>query len=222
MDPRDYVARWASAEVKNAALPHEGSPRLCGEKSPSYLLMSHTKISLLKALFPAVKIICMVRDPVDRAWSDIRRRTDDLDAIPDWPLIKRTGRYAEHIGRWAHHFEPARFHFVDFAELQSDPAAVYGDCLRFLGLGEPQVDVSFPAAPSVRPPVPADLRRILEAEYAGEPWRPADLRRLGITAWDKRVSRQTALDRAARTGAFDPGEAETTTERRSKSTQAGQ
>lgn len=211
----------ASSQVKNAALPHDGSQRLYGEKSPSYLLMSHTKISLLKVLFPDVKIICMVRDPVERAWSDIRRRTNDLRAIPDWPLIKRTGHYAEHITRWGHHFAPSQIQFIDFADIQSDPGAVYGDCLGFLGLGAPQAAVGFPPAPSNRPPVPANLRRILEAEYEGESWRPADLRRLTIKTWDEHVTKQSARERAARLQTFDPDLA-SSDQRRPKSARAGQ
>jgi len=51
-DPRDYIASLSTG-VKNADLPHAGSPRLYGEKSPSYLLMPNDKIALVQAPVPA-------------------------------------------------------------------------------------------------------------------------------------------------------------------------
>mmetsp|Transcript_37267 Transcript_37267/g.111592 ORF Transcript_37267/g.111592 Transcript_37267/m.111592 type:complete len:260 (+) Transcript_37267:610-1389(+) len=42
---------------------------LCGEITPCYITLPETDICEIKALFPDVKLIFLVRDLVDRAWS---------------------------------------------------------------------------------------------------------------------------------------------------------
>jgi hypothetical protein len=188
-DPRDYVASLCSG-VKNADLPHDGSPRLYGEKSPSYLLMSNEKIALVRALFPRVKIIVMVRDPVERAWSHIRALTDDYRTLPDIRHLLIAGRYAQHLARWGRYFPPPQMHVVDYHDVCARPRETFAEILGFLGLDSQGVAVGFPSAPTA-PPIPAELRSILQTECADEVWNAAALRGLVREVWEANSGMQS-------------------------------
>lgn len=185
-DPREYLAALTTA-AKNLNLPHDGSPRLYGEKSPSYLLMPDDKIGLVRALFPDVKIIVMVRDPIDRAWSHIRARTEDYRSLPDLRHLLRDGRYLEHLSRWARHFPPDQIQIISYDDVCERPRDALGDVLAFLGLTGGSPNTTYPAPPKI-PPMPSELRSQLELECAGDVWDVDVLRDTIAQIEQKRVA----------------------------------
>ena len=69
--PGAYLKCFEEGSYKGAELDRTG-PVVFGEKSPSYIAMDKTKVELCAALFPDLRIICNVRDPVARAWSHMQ------------------------------------------------------------------------------------------------------------------------------------------------------
>ena len=189
--PEVYVERFASAhsrflrpgmKSKRFARP---AGRLYGEKSASYLSMPESQIDLCKVLFPDARLICMVRDPVERAWSHIKhidqRGAGSLGALGDMPIwgsldeLIRMGRYEEHLVRWARRYDPAQMLLIDFARLAKEPGAVYQEVLRHIG-AEPSAspakldDVGGTDQLNIPPEIESRLRDALGGERFDVPY----------------------------------------------------
>ncbi len=128
--------------------------RVAGEASP-YYLFDPVVPPRVQQVLPQAKLIVMLRNPVDRAWSHYhheRRRghetltfeeaieaeparlaTNDPYAINHYSYLAR-GRYAEQLERWLRFFPRERLHIIRSEDYYADPAAVYAQTLRFLGL----------------------------------------------------------------------------------------
>ena len=149
----------AYLELFNAS---HGERRL-GEATVWYLY-SQTAPAEIKAFCPDARIIIMLRNPVDMAYSlhshmlftaneDIADFAEALDAeaarrrgerLP--PYVKRPeglqyracGRYATHVQRWIDEFGRDAVKIILFDDFSADPAGVFHGVLEFLG-----VDSSF-------------------------------------------------------------------------------
>ncbi len=126
--------------------------KLRGECTPFYLwdTGSHERIA---AAVPDAKLIAVIRDPVDRAysnWTHLRadglepeadfRTACDLEAqrveagwAPFWRYLE-LGRYGEQLQHLYRHFSPERVLVVRYRELIDDPARTLDDIAAFLGV----------------------------------------------------------------------------------------
>ena len=168
-DPRLYIRSFVHGSVKNPKLNFPGH-RIYGEKSPSYLALSDDRIALAAALFPGVRLICLVRDPVQRAWSHLKLHGVGHDhRSQTYTEALEAGRYAAGLARWGRHFPASRFLLLDFDRIRTDPARVFAETLAHIGA--PPLDLDFPPAPDQRrEDAPAELRTRLEDVYRGERW----------------------------------------------------
>jgi hypothetical protein len=195
--PRAYVASYTSMssrflKKRHGGAPHEERvlPTHFGEKSPAYIDMSDEGIDLCAALFPNLRIICMVREPVSRAWSHIKhygwaRHADDLEFLKAPPSdsnldeIVDHGRVEKHLRRWAKRFAPDQIHLVEFDKLNLDPRTVFDDILRHLGASPLEIPEEVlrdkPEASKSRQ-APTVLLDYLHRVYAGERWDAESLR----------------------------------------------
>ena len=196
--PAAYIARFLTPSSLLTAKA-EGvtrGRRLYGEKSPSYLVMPDDNIALCAALFPNARLICVVREPISRAWSHLKftrqdHRADDLDYLRSLPGSKSLdgvtdwGRFREHLGRWAKHFDPEQIHLVDFDRIRTDPKAVYADVLTHIGAA-PFAGVKrfLPERIGITrtsEPPPALIEHLKKA-YEDECWDVVSLRRAMVEA----------------------------------------
>lgn len=156
--------------------------------TPSY--MTHPEAPRRASLVcPDARIVAMVRDPVERAWSHYRLRissgtehrsfraaiTEELEAGPlagtgvyhrsaEIPYL-RAGCYADQLRGWIDRFGRDALLIVDSHRLFADPGSVLPELTRFLAVGSP--DVPFPRANSAPPGVPdMDLLRDLRIHFA--------------------------------------------------------
>lgn len=124
-----------------------GDSKAIGEASPIYLECPQAAGRIAAAL-PDVKIICGLRNPVDRAYSDyqmyLRNRGQDLVAgealspgaawaRPDSHWM-RIGRYHDMLSRYLTVFRRDQVHVYLFEEMKRQPLEVVQDVYRFLGL----------------------------------------------------------------------------------------
>ncbi len=140
-----------------------------------------------------MKIIATLRDPVVRAWSEIKvqRRATEAEIVaalsegerPNWlSEILDAGRYAAHLRRWLKHVTPDRLLLVDSDALESQVVEEAGRIFRWLGVKDlPRKQVmalqqgwnnrteSF--SPS------AQVEALLRRSYEGEPWTASDVGR---------------------------------------------
>lgn len=123
-----------------------GEPAI-GEASPIYLEAPNAASHIHEAV-PDMRIICGLRDPVDRAYSDYqmylrnrgRRLEPDVDLVPGaawtqpdshWMAL---GRYHDQLARYYELFGPSRILVYLFDDLRSDALSVFHDICDFLGV----------------------------------------------------------------------------------------
>lgn len=131
----------------------EGCDRLRGEISPSYSAMYADEVRLAHELAPALKIIFVIRNPVDRLVSQVTRSLtfDQPDSeigllkllrMVDSGLAHRFTDYAAAYRRWEHCFGQERIFLEKYDRLAKEPELFMEQVLTFLGI---DARFSFPA-----------------------------------------------------------------------------
>lgn len=138
-----------------------------GEATPMYLVDPRIP-GLVHSHLPSVKLIVILRDPVDRAvsqyWMELNRGNETLsldgalraecerirgdklalERGEPAPQAFRTGsyvlrgRYADQLENWLEYFSSSQILVVEFTDLCNQPAEVYRTALEFLGV-DPQI-----------------------------------------------------------------------------------
>lgn len=129
-----------------------------GESSTVYMSYHHTTPALIKAAVPDARLVAILRNPVDRAFSDYSLHrswgTEPLsfaDAVAaeldhDGPVGGRmrgyvsTGFYGRSLGRFLEHFDRDRLHILLFDDFVADGAGVLRSVFAFLGV-DPTVEI---------------------------------------------------------------------------------
>jgi hypothetical protein len=140
---------------------------LCGEATPFYLYNRDAR-RRIAVDNPAAKLIAVLRDPVDRAYSNwmhlwmdglepcgdlveaVHREQHRIDAgwAPFWHY-RGLGMYGRQVADVLDHFPREQLLLVRYAELVADPTATLATVASFLGVGAVEV-----------PEVPRDNARV--------------------------------------------------------------
>jgi hypothetical protein len=164
---------FSTLEEYSSLFEPGAASRLRGEASTPYLPSPYAAGRIAEVL-PDVRLIVILRDPVERAFSaynyNLSRGTEPArtfdEAVAselsgerdDWVYGWRylyTGRYAEHLGRYLERFSRERIAVFRFEAVRADSGAVFADACRFLGV-EPVAGQADPAVqnPTVVHPNP--------------------------------------------------------------------
>ncbi len=143
-----FLPAWES-RIRYSAFFVEGRLRgrnLAGEVTPEYALLPRDRIELVHRWMPELKILFLMRDPVERGWSHIRKdasepvralsaepSVDDMLRFLDHPNVRPRGDYASSIRHWQEFFPADRFCHVFLEEIEHDPGGTLRHILRFLG-----------------------------------------------------------------------------------------
>ncbi|MFN3167570.1 MAG: sulfotransferase family protein [Phycisphaeraceae bacterium] len=116
-----------------------GDNALRGEIAPTYF-DSEVALERLRP-YQGLKVIVLVRDPVERTYSLFRhhrskgRVPDDyMAAAEQMPRIESSGHYAKWCGMWESAFGEANVLYLVQDEIQTDPQAVFDRLCGFLGV----------------------------------------------------------------------------------------
>lgn len=118
-----------------------------GEASPMYLECPQAAARIRERL-PTVRLVCCLRNPVDRAYSDylmyLRNRGRSLEpqrsltVTADWIQSDshwiRLGRYYQQLSRYFEAFPRSQIHVFLFDDLKQNPKNVVQEVYRFLGV----------------------------------------------------------------------------------------
>ncbi|MEX2150349.1 MAG: sulfotransferase [Steroidobacteraceae bacterium] len=165
-----------------ASLFKPAHPRIPGEITPAYSCLSAEAISHVHALMPEVKLIFLLRDPVERAWShakmDLARATGRSTAtVTDAEFIQHFesyesrihGDYPGTIGRWLTSFPEGQFLVGFYDEILSNPDQLLIRIFRFLGVSATATNVPPQVRARISPggeaAIPAQLHRHLAGLY---------------------------------------------------------
>ena len=186
----------------------DGRPFITGEASPSYMLDPRVPARMARAL-PDVRLIALLRNPVDRAYSQfhMRRRTghEPLESFAAALAAEdpgfagqpaaghrneagRTylsrGRYAEQLERWLAHFPREQLYVMSTEELSHDPRGALAGLHGFLELPPFPEQPLEPRFTAEYDPMPADDRARLIDYF--RPYNRALYELLGKEfAWDR-------------------------------------
>jgi hypothetical protein len=176
--------------------------RIPGEITPSYSTLPEWRIGLVAKLIPDARIIMLVRDPVERAWSHAvmklaRERLRQPSEITTAEAVGHftseeslsRGMYSQILERWGNHFPPEQVFVGFYDDITDRPLGLLSDVVRHIGAS---TDIDWSAMPyqkvidrgvrggpdvvgSSTPPLPEQLRNELHQLYGDE------LARLAVT-----------------------------------------
>lgn len=146
-DPELHKFRIRTLDEYEALFEEAGNAAAVGEASPIYLECPQTA-ERIKTVLHEARVICGLRDPVDRAYSDyqmyLRNRGMSLDPardlVPDAAWAQpgshwmRIGRYHEMLSRFYDRIPGEQIHVYLFDEMKEDTLTVVQGIYRFLGV----------------------------------------------------------------------------------------
>jgi hypothetical protein len=170
-------------------------PKARGEATASYAAMDEDVIAELALLNPNARIIMMVRDPIQRAWSHAkkdlsRNRQRDLKEVSDAefqaffsdPYQVRCADYEGNLRRWRNQFPAEQVLALSYDDVSRRPADLLIETMQFLGVDSSPTLVPADAAATVNPTsgskIPEQHLRYLE-----------DLLADSISSWKTQWSR---------------------------------
>lgn len=147
----------------HALFQYHKKEKAIGEVSPGYL-PDHSAPARMKKLLPDIRLIALLRNPVERAFSQFwfnrqigaERITEFREALlteqeimrgkapgESQPKYIRGGFYHRHLMRWFEFYDPSQFKLIVYDDFSLNPSAVMSEIFRFLGVDESFVpDVS--------------------------------------------------------------------------------
>ena len=120
---------------------------LAGEITPDYSILDPAAVARVHRLLPEVKLIFLMRDPIDRSWSQIRmdvarrgRRagevpSDELIGLARSDRIAQRSDYGRTLRTWGTHYADERFFIAFLEDIRARPEEVLADLFGFLGVG---------------------------------------------------------------------------------------
>lgn len=112
-----------------------------GDISPMYFHIYESVIELIARRFPDIKIVFIIREPLDREWSNIRMNHFSEEGQPPFLIDKyvlrpnRGGDYQRAITNWEKHFTPNRIRYLFYDDLKADPHNFLQQFLEFIQPG---------------------------------------------------------------------------------------
>jgi hypothetical protein len=138
---RPYDDRWYGSVFE----PKDG--KVAGEITPAYSALDRERVAHVHSLAPEAKIVFMMRNPIERAWSQTVMSFDKVekgsfDSVSEEELFRKIGRnstyklsnYLRTFENWGAFYPPERF-FVGFLEDSSFlPRELLRKLYSFLGV----------------------------------------------------------------------------------------
>lgn len=180
--------------------------QLAGEVAPDYATLPDSMIRRIKQSFPDLRIVYLLRDPLDRAWSQAAMVFGRFGQKGVWPDMESEiqgflldprqlahSRYLHNIKRWSSHFTPEQLFIGYFDQLRESPDLLMQSVLQFLHLPAQLPSEGMLAAnpnPGSYPPMPEHMGRILAGQLLEEMEGLHDLLDNSYTArWLSRMNR---------------------------------
>jgi hypothetical protein len=117
--------------------------KVTGEITPGYAQLPSEGIAAVKGLLGDVKLLYIVRDPVDRTLSHLRMRVSrshqpkDMEEWQRWasaPEVESRSDYKQCISRWREAFAPEKILFLPYGDIATDALGFLRRVETFLGV----------------------------------------------------------------------------------------
>ncbi|GGE36361.1 sulfotransferase domain-containing protein [Actibacterium pelagium] len=164
---KDHVRSLSTSPSEYKALFQEAGDKVTGDVSPIYLndVRASFRIAWRR---PDARIIILLRDPVDRAYSQyLHHRRDGLEPCETFEcalLAEReriqsgwswghayttAGRYASKVEHYLNLFHPSQILFLDYAQLRSEAEVCWEKICHHINVAPfpmPELDIADPAS----------------------------------------------------------------------------
>lgn len=119
-----------------------------GDITPAYGHLSIEKIREIHSMMSHLRLIYLIRNPIDRAWSsakmDLSREEMSIEKTPDQWFIDHfqsneslaRGDYETNIRRWRNVFPADQLLIIRYETICNNPIAAANMCLKHIGLGD--------------------------------------------------------------------------------------
>ena len=151
----NFGINWYQKQFPTA--PDDGKKYLFFEASAGYIWRKDAPKDLFTS-FPETKLIVMLRDPIDRAYSNYKMwmragkkpisfedAIDEKSSSVDVNFVIKAGIYVNYLKQWLSYFPQDQFLIVRFEDFVLNPDATVNQVFRFIGLPEFH-HTSFPVA----------------------------------------------------------------------------
>ncbi len=120
--------------------------RTCGDMTPAYAALGAGTVARIHSALPAARIIFIMRDPIERAWSHFRfsagKQNWTAESYGSGDFIKHVDsvasesrtQYTRTIGAWESVYPPDRIRYLFYDDIQADPDRLLISVCDFLGL----------------------------------------------------------------------------------------
>jgi hypothetical protein len=146
----------------------EARGRIKGEVTPAYGILPRERIGFIRAIMPRVRLIFLMRDPVERAWSQavmelVVRSGRALPEVPESEFLAflesersvSRGLYCRMLDNWLSSFPSEQLYVGFFEDIRERPRELMSELFAHLGVSSDVDWGSFPLArvilPSVEP-----------------------------------------------------------------------
>ncbi len=155
--------------------------QVCGEISPSYSILDVKDIERIRAVNPDMRLIFMIRDPIDRAWSGLRYSasrgkaelstdaTEAMIARLNTPLMLLRGDYERTLDHYLSVFDASQILVCFYDAISRDPDGLIRAITSFLGIrdfADATLDSKTPVNASPKREMPEQVRDHLLTHYS--------------------------------------------------------
>ena len=160
----------------------EAKGKVIGDLCTSYSLLPQSRIRFIRRVMPEVRILVVLRNPLERAWSfanmqlvrDPNRRFEDVTEAEFIAHLRseKSWKHSDYRGlleRWLRVFPEDQLWIGFFEDISGQPQAFLTEVFDFLGVRTAVDWDAFPYRtvinPGPRPPIPERFRGTLEELY---------------------------------------------------------
>ena len=196
----------------------DGMNGVCGEITPSYMLLDEVDLKRIYSLFPNLKTVFLMRDPIERSWSSYRKsylqqgqKLPDIDSIIEYldgSNIVQRANYLDALNRYQRHALPGNMLVGFYDSIVEQPAVLLENIVTFLGgnctenVRHCRLDAISNASP--RLDIPDEIMEYLRERYFPQMRELSDIfggycnrwmnRHFGVTLDDDTVRASLLLD----------------------------
>lgn len=159
-----------------------GRGRICGEVTPAYAVLPRKCIDEIRAEFPHLRLVILLRNPVERAWSHAkmelagrqRRGVDEVGPAEieallfNNPGMAGRGEYAQILRNWIGAFGLGNLHVAFYDDVRDAPLRLLQEIFEFIGVDPNQADrlpVNKVVFPGRKGEIPLNVRERLQAHF---------------------------------------------------------
>ncbi len=123
------------------------SGKVCGDYTPAYAILEKETIALVQNWMPDIKLLFIMRDPVQRAWSHARKGFMKRNGIhileaPKNQVIEYLNKpgfynrsdYSRCLENWMHFYDYDQFFIAFLDEAKTEPEKMFREVFSFLGV----------------------------------------------------------------------------------------